>query len=650
MPIAGRRRLPTFVFWMVLTAGVADGSEPVVLTDAEGEYPLGLHLEILPDPDASYSIAQVSALPLSDEFIQSERQWPVLPPDTRSAWVRFTLSNNSKITDWIAVAEQQGFSAIELYLPGPQAGTWVGKSTGDRTLSVDDREVPHRYLALRIRLEPQHTNTFYMRFDNEEQSADVVGFPLNLWSERAFERHGRVELVVLGIYYGGVVVMALYNLFLFLSLRDRAYLYYVLMIVSFGVWFASFNGIATMYLWPDSTWVYNRFLILLTSLAWFAALLFVRTFLTTQINAPRMHRVFTFMLGANIVFIAAAIFDVHRPVLPFYYPFTWTEWFCVLAVAILRWRSRYRPARYFLIAWAAMICSAFALLFVVFGLLPKNFLTWNGFQLGHALEVILLSLALGDRINLLRREKEAQEAELQTAHDLQVGLMPTASPQTEGFDIAGKCIPATHVGGDFFQYFQRDGSLSVGMADVTGHGMEAAIPLAMFNGVLTHQIDQGGDVDVVFEKLNHTLIELLDKRTYVCFVMGQLDTATRRLTLANAACPFPYHYVAATDTLEELEIEGLPLGTRANNRYPATARQLQPGDVVVFCSDGVIEAADAQERRFGFERTAEAILHSCRQGRSAVELVEDMIVRVEDFVDGTPQGDDQTVVVLRVTK
>ena len=71
-----------------------------------------------------------------------------------------------------------------------------------------------------------------------------------------------------------------------------------------------------------------------------------------------------------------------------------------------------------------------------------------------------------------------------TAHDLQMGLMPTKPPQIEGFDITGRCIPANHVGGDFFQYFQQDGKLSLCLADVTGHAMEAAVPVMMFSGVL----------------------------------------------------------------------------------------------------------------------------------------------------------------------
>ena len=88
------------------------------------------------------------------------------------------------------------------------------------------------------------------------------------------------------------------------------------------------------------------------------------------------------------------------------------------------------------------------------------------------------------------------EDELQTAHELQMGLMPGEGPQVEGFDIAGRCVPANHVGGDFFQYFHlsRD-RLAITTTDVTGHAMEAAIPVVMFDGILESQIKLGGGIE-----------------------------------------------------------------------------------------------------------------------------------------------------------
>ena len=138
------------------------------------------------------------------------------------------------------------------------------------------------------------------------------------------------------------------------------------------------------------------------------------------------------------------------------------------------------------------------------------------------------------------------EDELQTAHDLQMGLMPGESPIIPGFEISGRCLPANHVGGDFFQYFEHDGRLSVCMADVTGHAMEAAVPVMMFSGVLKTEMRLGASLDQLFGHLNRTMHETLDSRTYVCFAMGDIDLNQRTLQLANSGCPYPFHYNAAT--------------------------------------------------------------------------------------------------------
>jgi len=90
------------------------------------------------------------------------------------------------------------------------------------------------------------------------------------------------------------------------------------------------------------------------------------------------------------------------------------------------------------------------------------------------------------------------EEELQTAHDMQMGLMPTESPEVQGFDISGRCLPANHVGGDFFQYYSKDGQLAVCMADVTGHAMEAAVPVMMFAGVLNTEVRHGDQLETLF--------------------------------------------------------------------------------------------------------------------------------------------------------
>lgn len=267
------------------------------------------------------------------------------------------------------------------------------------------------------------------------------------------------------------------------------------------------------------------------------------------------------------------------------------------------------------------------------------------------------ALSLGyTRFLDFQRVEEAQqklidelEEELQTAREKQMGLMPKGAPEVEGIHLAGRCVPANHVGGDFFQYFPRDGErVSVCMADVTGHAMEAAIPVVMFDGVLESQMAMDIGLEELFERLNDLLCAKLDERTFVCFAMGEFDAEKGLLRLANGGIPYPLHFHRSSGEIVELQVEAYPLGVRSGVDYPVIEVQLEPGDRVVFCSDGLAEAENAEREIFSFERTAEAVRRGCVDGLSAEGLIERLFEEVKDFSGETPQGDDMTCVVLQV--
>jgi len=240
------------------------------------------------------------------------------------------------------------------------------------------------------------------------------------------------------------------------------------------------------------------------------------------------------------------------------------------------------------------------------------------------------------------------EGELRTAHELQMGLMPRHPPRMPGFEIAGRCRPATHVGGDFFQYFLHpDGRLSVALADVSGHAMGAAIPAVMFSGTLNAEMRMAPPLNALYANLNAALCSSLDERTFICLAMGELDPSSRVFRLSNGGCPHPYHYRAARGDMVELELAAYPLGVRPDTRYPLVEVTLQRGDRIIFCSDGIMEAMDPAGAVFGFTSTAEALRSACERRLPADKLVDYILAQVEEFSAGAPQADDQTVVVLR---
>jgi len=242
------------------------------------------------------------------------------------------------------------------------------------------------------------------------------------------------------------------------------------------------------------------------------------------------------------------------------------------------------------------------------------------------------------------------EDELRTAHEMQMGLMPAESPAVPGFSLAGRCMPASQVGGDFYQYYPSSESLIVCLADVTGHAMAAAIPAVMFSGILATQIEANDPLDELITQLNRTLARVLDRRTFVCVSMAQLDLASREVGVANAGCPYPYHYDAFRGEVREVQAEAYPLGVKPETQFRLTRIRLEAGDRLVLCSDGIVEAANPEGEVFGFDRTAETIERGCSRGMGAIELLEHLTAAVREFAAGGPQEDDQTVVVLAASE
>jgi ligand-binding sensor domain-containing protein/serine phosphatase RsbU (regulator of sigma subunit) len=275
--------------------------------------------------------------------------------------------------------------------------------------------------------------------------------------------------------------------------------------------------------------------------------------------------------------------------------------------------------------------------------------------LGVALFGLVVAVGYGvkkrrDQLRAERALMQELEEELQTAHDLQMGLMPEEAPQTKGLNIAGRCLPANHVGGDFFQYHQlAPNRLAVSLADVTGHAMEAAIPVVMFSGVLESQIEVEGSLGELFGRLNRTMYKSLDSRTFVCFAMGEFNADTKSFRYANSGCPYPLHFRRRTGEVDELQVDAYPLGVRPEADYLVKEVQLEIGDQVVFCSDGIVEAENAAGELFGFERVVEIVARGGRKGLSVEDLLEQIFEEVEGFSKGVAQGDDQTIVVLEVT-
>jgi sigma-B regulation protein RsbU (phosphoserine phosphatase) len=178
--------------------------------------------------------------------------------------------------------------------------------------------------------------------------------------------------------------------------------------------------------------------------------------------------------------------------------------------------------------------------------------------------------------------------------------------------------------------------------------MEAAIPVVMFSGMLSTRMQDAPELESLFTGLNQSLHEALDKRKFVCFTMADINLKSRVMRLAMGGCPPPLHYRAETGDVIELEMAVYPLGIRAEATYETMEVQLEEGDLVVFYSDGLVEAQNELGEMYGFDQTKEDVRIAGGDGSTSQAAVEELVSRVSTFSGSTPQGDDITCVAVRV--
>ncbi len=625
----------------------------LVLSDDEGRYPLGVGLEVLDDSDAPVGIDLVSHSSFDTRFTASPSSDTRLGTG-RSAWVRFALvdSSSDNQRDWLLEVALTYHETIELYVP-TSAGGWQVWTAGC-LLPFTAREIPHRNYLFDLPLQRGTGSVIYMRFAYEDRG--VLAFPITVWDRDEFVDHDRSALIALGAFYGLILVMAAYHSLMFIPLRDSSYLYYVAFLLVTALLFSFQNGLAAEYLWPNSAFGWGLPDLVLLGLLYISGARFVQSFLLTADNARFFHRLLWVMVlawGFVIIVGLAGYPGAFRPLARL----SIASLIVMLLAGGICWLRGFRPARFFLIGWAVPVAAGLVMNLVDIQVFSGGSSMIHVTQAGIAFGVVMFSLGLTDRITLLRLEKErhalrehALEHELNTAHELQMSLMPTDQLHTAGIDVYGRCQPATHVGGDLFYYFVVENSIGVCLADVTGHAMEAAIPVVKFSGLLEAECQRYNSLEDTFTSLNSTLHKTRKDHSFVCFEMVEVDIPSRSFRVCNAGCPYAYHFRAADSKVVAIELDAYPLGIRASTVYPTTMSQLSAGDRIIICSDGVSETQGDDGELLGYERLPELILKACLNQQPAASVVAQILDETGEFRGTQAQTDDITCVVLGVSE
>lgn len=386
---------------------------PVQLLGHQERYEIGPHCAFLLDPDNSWSIEEISSPSFLSGFSPLGSATLNLGITDTTVWVRFGIAGEPPV-----IPGREGkkepllldlgyvfFDSMEAYVIRPALGQ-PGRIekipiSGVRSFAGSEAgQKPEVVIRLPELLSTEQTIYLKLRADGAFFLNPVITTVRDHFTGSVY------RMLWFGAYFGLLLGLLLYNLFLFFGLRDRSYLWYVLSFAAVGFYFLGTNRLTYEFLtdFPPSGAL--RLNLGFLSLSLVALLLFARCFLQTSQRAPKADRM---LLGMTLMQTGLMVPVLFAPVkvLNLLYSFICLAVpVLIISAAVICWRRGYRPARFLVLSWIFFGVGGLVYDLTFLGIIPFNVYTFHSFQIGTAADAVLLSFALADRINLLRRERE----------------------------------------------------------------------------------------------------------------------------------------------------------------------------------------------------------------------------------------------------
>ncbi len=523
-------------------------------------------------------------------------------------------------------------------------------------------------------------------------------FPLSIISVHSFYREQRQDRFTYGLLFGILAIMIFYNFFIFLSVRERVYLFYVLHIAFFFLYLLQLKGFGTELFWPKAPFLNNIVDILATFGILASGGLFFMEYIETRRISRAIHNLilsFTVFSGAALFLSLFSLRDLllhPSAILPI---IMMPLLFIVTVIASLR---RVRQAYFYLVAWAVLIAAGAALPLLHLGLIPDNCFSRYGLSTGIVFNVIILSLGLADRINRMKNEMQQLNVNLEkkvksrtcqleeALHELEVtneqltdrnseltatqdvrrkdmamaisvqnSILPDIPPVIKDWDIAFIYQPMTGISGDFYDFYtEGDRLMGTGIFDVSGHGIASGLITMIAKSVIFRNFIEGENLPLqeVIKKTNKELQrEIGDADNFITGIL--LRFRDNIVEYANAAhSDFMIKSggeVYMPETKYNQRVAGAFLGiVNFNYDFESINFPIKKGDYLLLFTDGLNEARNKNQETYSLERIAEAF-KSAPEG-SAQEVLNHMVIEYHDFLkDVIDQHDDMTIILLKKT-
>ncbi|MRG47867.1 GHKL domain-containing protein [Chitinophaga sp. SYP-B3965] len=396
MPI----RFFVLVFFGLLWCQFSKAGDPVVFKDSSKLMQIGASLDLYQDSTSKLTINDIGKQP----FKPSGQAVPNLQISAFTHWARFSITNETDVRVLLLEVEYPTIDEITLYEMQPGGG-YKEVALGQYK-PFNERPYNHQNYIFPLEIPQGESRVFYFKVRAGEQAQ----LPVYLGVETTMNFKNTERNFIFGLYIGIILVMALYNLFIYISIRDTSYLYYVGYIICVGLTQASQQGYTFRFLWPNNLWFATHDTLLIPIFNGITAAIFIQSFLHTREKYKTGHNILNGVVAAYLLCLIPMFMD------QFFIANMMSQMIAMFAsllaifVGIKVSIKGFIPARYFLVAWGIFLTSVVVFVMRNFNVLPYNDFTYYALQVGSAAEVTLLSFALANKINIYRKEKEESQA------------------------------------------------------------------------------------------------------------------------------------------------------------------------------------------------------------------------------------------------
>jgi serine phosphatase RsbU (regulator of sigma subunit) len=394
-----------FFSFFIFCHFISHSQENVLLENKGIIQPIGKNVYFFTDTLGVYSIQDMLKAEMQSKFATSVLEIPNFGNTTSTIWGKVSFKMNSSDTWYLEIGNPL-IDSLRFYYPDNQ-GIYQEKTVGATIIhSLRDVQTNLFLFELFQATDTVSVKTFYFSI----KSNFPMLVPINVGTIKPFleENHG-IDIAI-GIYLGFMLVMILYNFFIYLSVRDITYLFYVGYAFFIMILYSNFKGYAFEFLWADKS-IINFYVPTISNFAASFIILFSQRFLNTKLHLPKWHKAGYVIITIFIISTIINLLGNYPLSANLSQPFTLIMALYLLIIAIRLVFKRIKVARFYLLAWTIYLICLIIYILNLNSVVPTNLFTNNSILYGSALEAVLLSIALADRINILKKENEKAQLE-----------------------------------------------------------------------------------------------------------------------------------------------------------------------------------------------------------------------------------------------